>query len=59
MMRISVSLLEKTDAQIHYVSGRDVPVTDPCKLNVSDDLRPTADFEVCLINDSEVPFSDV
>jgi hypothetical protein len=48
-MQFSVSPLEKTDAQIHYVSGRVVPTAGTDGLNASDNLRPGADAQDCEI----------
>jgi hypothetical protein len=41
-MLFSVSPLEKTDAQILYASGRDVPVTDTRGMEVGGNLRSIA-----------------
>jgi hypothetical protein len=44
---LSVSPLEKTDAQIQFLSGGYVPTTDPHSLRVSGDLRHIADGFCC------------
>ena len=38
-MHFSVSPLEKTDAQILYASGRDVPTADPQRMKVGGNHR--------------------
>jgi hypothetical protein len=43
-MQFSVSLLEKTDAQILYVSGRVVPEADPGSKKVGGELRRRRTF---------------
>jgi hypothetical protein len=42
-LHVSVSLLEKADAQIPLASVSDVPETDTDDLKASDDFRPRPD----------------